>query len=304
MTYNFLTADRLHPEAIRQALSTCFAVETSSVDVADAESDQDRRNWDALVLCDFSGINGQLSLSLDIYVQESVISQPTEAEAALRFAAATRTVVLYPAEENIPSAYWAITPDMKTTRVRLSTTDDERPAYSIDAAESEIPQFPDAHVTLLPEVIREHPVAIPATESFLAKAEAVLSPDKREDATQPEKNDADNLSDRARNSLAAWERMTRRMATGWPPSGGYPFDMYMNDLRARDDLAAILAKYPEPVHHFLLESVHLVDSEFKRLTEPDRDHVIKRLTGAPQGDVTESDWWWYRKPIALPWSRQ
>ncbi|EME97746.1 hypothetical protein J7W19_10775 [Streptomyces mobaraensis NBRC 13819 = DSM 40847] len=302
MTYNFLTADRLSPEVIRKALSECLAVETNNVDVADAEGEQDGRNWDALILCDYSSIRGQLSLSLDIYVQDSVVGRPTESELALEFAAATQTTVLYPADEDIPSAYWAAVPNLKTTRVRLTATDDERPTYSIDAAESEIPQFPDVQVSLLPEVIREHPMTTPVTDSFLTKAESIRSFENQD--KQPLESDvADDHLDRARCSLASWERMIRRMAAGWPPSGEYPLDMYVNDLRARDDLATLLSTCPDPCRHFLRESVDLIDAEFKRLTEPDLDRLITLSAGESQDDSVESSWWWHQKPPTLPWSR-
>ncbi|GGZ79806.1 hypothetical protein ACFOOM_07220 [Streptomyces echinoruber] len=167
MTYNFFTVDRLQPPRIADALISCLHVEQGAVDVADTDGDQENRNWDALVTCDYSYVDGDVSLALDIYVQEAVTPQPPEPETASAFAAAARTIVLYPAEENIPSAYWLVTPTGLVTRARLMASDDETPEYSIDAVEVAVPQLPRARVMQLPEIVREQYVPTPATKEFV-----------------------------------------------------------------------------------------------------------------------------------------
>ncbi|MFJ2583779.1 hypothetical protein [Streptomyces sp. NPDC087538] len=163
MTYNLFTTNRLPPARVVDALASCLRVEANSVDVADIDGVQDNRNWDAAVLCDYSDVLGDVSLMLDIFVQDAVSQQPTEPEFAARFAVAAQTVVLYPAEDHPPSAYWLVTPTGLVTRARLLSSDDQRPEYSIDAAEAAVPQLPGIRAMQLPEIVREQPVPTPPT---------------------------------------------------------------------------------------------------------------------------------------------
>ena len=78
MTFNLLTPEPLTPDRVTLALSQCLHVRLRDVDVADEATDQDLRNWDALVLCETATVLGDVSTSLDIYVQKSVRSQPNE----------------------------------------------------------------------------------------------------------------------------------------------------------------------------------------------------------------------------------
>ncbi|MFD0338372.1 hypothetical protein ACFVH0_06700 [Streptomyces sp. NPDC127117] len=167
MTYNLFTIDRLQPARVSNALASCLRVEPNVVDVADIDADQDNRDRDALVLCDYSDVPGDVSLILDIFVQDAVSHRPTEPEFASRFAVAAQTVVLYPAEERLPSAYWLATPTGSVTRARLLASDDERPSYSIDAVEAAVPQLPGIRVMQLPEIAREHHVPTPTTSEYI-----------------------------------------------------------------------------------------------------------------------------------------
>ncbi|MDT0452393.1 hypothetical protein [Streptomyces hesseae] len=300
MTYNFLTIDRLSPARIASALAACLHVASSEVDVADTDNDQDERNWDAPVLCDYSDAQGHISQSLDIYIQDSVRHHPSEAELALAFSAATNTVTLYPAEEQIPSAYWLATPDRLVTRVRLLSSDDEAASYSIDAAEAYIPQLPDVRIIQLPEIIREYPVPAPTTSAFVAAVNSLAK--STEGVAAPRfPAELESAVDQARAHLSEWERLTRRMASRWQPTGHYPADLYHAALRSRDQVDQLTAGLPEPISGLLRESLNQLDSEFKTLTQSDNGHEIAKVTGTPQLDLPKRSWWWQRRPIELPW---
>ncbi|MGW2085591.1 hypothetical protein [Streptomyces sp. NPDC001880] len=167
MTYNLFTIDRLQPARVSDALASCLRIEPNSVDVADIDADQDNRDWDALALCDYSDVLGDVSLILDIFVQDAVSQQLTEPEFASRFAVAAQTVVLYPAEERPPSAYWLVTPTGLVTRARLLASDDERPEYSINAVEAAVPQLPGIRVMQLAEIVRERCVPTPTASKYI-----------------------------------------------------------------------------------------------------------------------------------------
>ncbi|GGV58399.1 hypothetical protein GCM10010277_61040 [Streptomyces longisporoflavus] len=147
-------------------LASAFHVDVPDVDVADALGDPDLRNWEAAVSCEYSTLRGNLAWSLEIYAQKFVTGPPSESVLAQQVAAATGAVVLFPAEENLPSAYWAATPERHFTRVRLYESDDEAPVYRVDAIESPVRQFPDARVMRIPEVVRELKIPTPVSDSF------------------------------------------------------------------------------------------------------------------------------------------
>ncbi|MFF4156001.1 hypothetical protein [Streptomyces sp. NPDC001678] len=300
MAYSLLEIDRLPPALIASALAACLHVSSSEVDVADADGAQDERNWDAPVLCDVSDAGGHVSQSLDIYVQDSVRHRPSEAELALTFSAATNTVILYPAEEQIPSAYWLATPDRLVTRVRLLSSDDEAASYSIDAAEAYIPQLSQVRTIQLPEIIREHPVPTPTASAFAAAVNSLAQPGE-ESAAVRLPADLESAVERARAYLSEWERLTRRMASGWQPTGRYPADMYCAALQSRDHVDQLAADLPEPVSGLLREALDQLDSEFRTLTQGDGGHEIAEATGTPHLDLLERSWWWQRRPKELPW---
>ncbi|GHF19112.1 hypothetical protein [Streptomyces morookaense] len=300
MTYNFFTVDPLDESTLYQALASCLEVDVDSVDVADADGDQDSRNWDALVLCDHSEVHGKVSRYLDIYVQDSVAHQPSEADLALRFATATQSVILYPAEENIPSAYWLVTPSGLVTRTRLMAADDDRSVYTIDAVESAVPQLPDVDVEQLPEIVRAHSLPTPIADAF---SEAVAA--RRGRVGEPP---SPSLADepgaafyRARISLEEWERMVHRMSSGWQPTGRYPGELYREALEARDRVSDVINELPQPVGAQLLTGVNQLDDEFQRFTQDDNGQTMGQSFGLSGDDVAGRAWWWKRKPVNLPW---
>ncbi|MFE7040212.1 hypothetical protein ACFU9X_12375 [Streptomyces atratus] len=302
MTYNLFTTDRLQPPRVSNALASCLHVEPNSVDVADVDADQDNRNWDALALCDYSPVLGDVSLTLDIFVQDAVPQQPTEPEFASRFAVAAQTVVLYPAEEHLPSAYWLVTPAGLVTRARLLASDDERPEYSIDAVEAAVPQLPDIRVMQLPEIVREQHVPTPTTSEFIHATELLRK--TQESPTVPViVDETGSHLYQSRAYLAEWERMVRRMESGWHPTGNYPVELYCEALLARDRIEQLPEELSRPVADLLRKSVEQLDEAFKKCTAPDDTWATGVGVPGSFADLSERGWWWHRKPLTLPWDK-
>lgn len=166
MTYNLFLVDSCDPGVMAEALAAAFRVPVREVDVADADGDQDDRNWEALVSCEYSHVPGNVSLSLDIYAQDSVGQQPPESEFSAAFARRIGTPVLYPPQESAMSAHWLVTPEGLTTRARLSESDDDEPTFTVTAVEALVDRLPDVPVMHLPEVVREQKIATPLADSF------------------------------------------------------------------------------------------------------------------------------------------
>ncbi len=300
MTYNLFTVDRLQPSRITGVLASCLSVEPNAVDVADIDGEQENRNWGALVFCDYSSVRGDVSLGLDIFVQDTVASRPAEAELASSFAGAARVAVLYPAEEQVPSAYWLVTPAGLVTRARLLFSDDENPVYSIDAVEAEVPELPDVRVMQLPEIVREQHVPTPETQSFVR---ALTSLQEAPDASAELRftDEAGSPLRRARESLTVWEGMVRRMEENWGTAGKYPVELYSEALRARDQLARLAIDLPKAAADLLGKSVGRLDEEFRKRSTPDDTWAMESGLLADPRDVKEYAWWWQHKPLILPW---
>lgn len=157
MIYDLLLAGPpVSPSTLADSLAEAVGAGRVDVDVADRDEDQSGRDWAAPVLCGYIRIRGDVSMSLDIYVLDDLFDKaPSEAEFAHRLAAAIGVPVLYPAAENIPSAYWLATPSGASTRARLLSSDDEPPVHTIDAVETAVAELPHIRVSELPEITRE-----------------------------------------------------------------------------------------------------------------------------------------------------
>ncbi|MFB6817975.1 hypothetical protein ACFCV8_25880 [Streptomyces sp. NPDC056347] len=277
-------------------------MESRSVDVAGIDGDQESRNWDAVVLCDYARLLGDVSLSLDVFIQDFAPHRPTEPEFSSSFAATTQSLVLYPAEEDIPSAYWLVTPTGSTTRARLLSSDDEQPRYSLDAVEAAVPQLPDVRVIQLPEIAREQHISTPVTSEFIQTASRL-----RESSEMTEHFDfADEPGSpaySARTCLAEWERMVRRMESCWRPTGKYPVGLYSEALLSRDLIEKISEQLPESMADLLRDSTRKVDDKFMECTVRDDRWASVSELPKPLAEPGESNWWWLRKPRNPPWER-
>ncbi|MFG2195213.1 hypothetical protein [Streptomyces sp. NPDC048639] len=300
MQYNFFVANRMEPSSIARALGECLCVPSHEVDVADAFLEQDNRNWDAKVLCDYAHASGDVSLSLDIYVQDSVAVRPSEAELARTFARTARSVVLYPAEEGIPSAYWLASPSNVVTRARLLASDDDNPAHTIDAVETAVPELPQGRVIVLPEIIREHPVPTPTTAAFTRSLDNLAAARPELFSTCPV-DEPGSLHDDARAYLGEWERMVRRMVADWPPAGRYPVEMYRDAIEARDRLSDIEDRLITPSATLLTDALEEVDGQFLNSSAEDTKHILAKAVGMSAFDLPPGAWWWHRLPLSVPW---
>ncbi|MFG2778825.1 hypothetical protein ACGFY7_13395 [Streptomyces prunicolor] len=278
MIANVFTVTDLGPADLRRALSDLLGVAAEAVDVADRDGDQETRRWDAPVLCTYRVLPlGDLALELDLSVEDGTAGARTEADLAHGLAVRTATSVLYPAQDlGLDSAYWVAAPDGRTVRCRLETIDsDEDTTYRVDAVEEPVTDLPRATVENLPEALDGEPIQTPFADAFLR--------------TYPTGTTA-SVEGRVHYNLRVWERLVRRLAADWSPSGRYREDLFLRDLQARDDLAHLVTEVDTEHTEPLRTALTRLDDEFRTHTEPAND-----TPPAPER------WWRHRSPRTTPW---
>ncbi|MGI5428350.1 hypothetical protein [Streptomyces sp. CA-179760] len=274
MIYDLLLVGApVSPASLAEALAEAVRTEGADVDVADRDSDQSRRDWTAPVLCGYTRLRGDLSLALDVYVEDALVNEaPPEPELARRLATALGVRVLYPAEEDLPpSAYWLATSSGQSVRARLLSSDDEPPVHVIDAIEEEVPDLPRATIEILPEILDREPIPTPVSDTLLA----TLPP-----------GTAATIEGQVHHHLRVWERLTRRLQSDWAPTGHYRADLYHRDLEARAALEQLIAELGNAYADALRAALTQLDQTFT-------DHTDDSTGADPR--------WRNRIPRRRPW---
>ncbi|QWB23332.1 MULTISPECIES: hypothetical protein [Streptomyces] len=233
MIYDLLlVGPPVSPMSLAEALAGAVRPEGADVDVADRDGDQSQRDWTAPVLCGYSRLRGDLSLALDIYVEDALVNEaPPEPELARRLAAALGVPVLYPAEVDLPpSAYWLATSSGQSVRARLLSSDDEPPVHVIDAVEAKVPGLPRATVEILPEILERDPIPTPVSDTALA----TLPP-----------GTAASAEGHVHYYLRVWERLTHALE-GLIPEPGEPHADPLRDAVTRLDRTFGEHTVPDP----------------------------------------------------------
>jgi hypothetical protein len=275
--YDLLIAGPLDFGRLPAVLATLAEVAIDAVDVAD--QDVMARNWEAAVLCTYRPSSGDISWVLDLYVSDAAGTQPTVDEAAAQLADSLRVPVLYGTDSSRPSSYWLASPDGPRTRARLYAGPDDQgdgSVLTIDAVERPVGLLPHVRVALQPEVIKDVLMDTPVRDAFenWLGAEGLI----------PELGDA---LWKATTRLGAWESLTVRMTSGWPPDGWYPAADYRDDLITRDELAGDLG-LSAPVAQRFAVALEQVDEVFRANTRATEDAGAR-------------GWWWGRVPQPVPW---
>jgi hypothetical protein len=159
-------------------------------------------------------------------------------------------------------------------RCRLEAIDsDEDTTYRVDAVEEPVADLPRATVESLPEALDSEPVETPVADAFLGTYRTGTTA---------------SAAGRVHYSLRVWERLVRRLAAEWGPSGRYREDLFQRDLQARDDLAQLVTEVDAEHAERLRATLARLDDEFRNRTEP--------------GDRPATERWWRdRSPRSVPW---
>ncbi|MEV4440464.1 hypothetical protein AB0K09_15855 [Streptomyces sp. NPDC049577] len=279
--YNLITRGDTVPARIGQILAGEFGVPVGSVEVSQ-DDDHENRNWEAAVACECARIRGDLDWSVTVAVDESVRTQPSEEQVALAVARGLKVSVLFPDKETIPWIWRVALPTGHFTHARVTEPESDIEGLTVDAVELAVADFPNAAVIKFPERIRELYLVSPVLEQH-APAGAT------EETT------------RVCQCVANWERLTIRMAGGWPPSSWYPAEMYQEDLELRGLVEQDMARLPEAEQAAVRKALGELDVTFQELTLDDGGSALAMATGTPVDVMEKRDWYWRRRPITLPW---
>ncbi|MFG2334624.1 hypothetical protein ACGFMM_34165 [Streptomyces sp. NPDC048604] len=159
---------------------------------------------------------------------------------------------------------------------------------TVEAAEAPIPQLPCARVQLLPEVYWAERFDLPVTHAFVAETDP--------DGVAP----AQSQANREREEVMLWEKLVRRLEGDWAPTGRYPEESYLEDLRTRDALAERLVAAPPALRDPFAGAADALDEVFRAHTEDDGGELLGRVTRSGAA-VRERGWWWQRRPRRVPW---
>jgi hypothetical protein len=136
------------PSRLPAVLADEFRVRSAETDVS-AGSEWEDRNWDAVVTCEYERLRGDLTWSLTVYAADSVQRRPSEEDLASAVARRLSSSVFVEWDARFPWIRRVALPAGGHTLARVTQPEEDGAGYSVDAAESALPDFPHVPVTPL-----------------------------------------------------------------------------------------------------------------------------------------------------------
>ena len=256
-------------------ITEIFSVNAEEIDISDADNFADR-DWDALIFCEYSPLQGDLVFGLSVYASKEIGPTLSEKDFSLRLAQKLGVIVVFPGNTMFPSVWRAASPEGNVIYIRLEHPSHEGGDLRIIGTQLPLPGFLHVPLDEFPDLIRVEQIPTPAVDSFYV-----------EDQTGELR--------KFYQLAVGWERLTKRMGTGWPPFGWYPLNLYQEDLEMREEAGKIADLLPEKES----EKAHSL------LTQLDQK-FYKETVETKQGKTTleaedKSPWYKRRVPRVAPW---
>ncbi|MBB5933927.1 hypothetical protein [Streptomyces zagrosensis] len=266
-------------------LAGIFGTATGDVDVSSVD-EFDSRNWEAHVSCEYEGKEGDLQWSLSVYITDAVRVRPSEGQLAVEMARILDVPVLFPYEGSIPSVRRLADPDGHLLYARIQEPETDSGGLVVLQVERPVAAFPAAEVSMLADVVREHVIPTPIVEGAFSAQIALKGT---------------GAVVRLWERLLLWERLTYRLAHHWPPSGWYAADMYIDDLRARDEATLLARELGGGFEEAASQALIALDAKYDELTVDDGGKALLEASVVSAAEVHEGAWYWRRRPRSLPW---
>lgn len=294
MSYDFVLVTEVDWKDLATALAHVASVSVGEVEVADDDVPGNRL-WRVPVSCGYSKAWGDATWSLNITFSSEVPAQLSEPKVAGQLADLLGLPVLYPNGGLRPDAFWLAAPGGRRTRARVGDIDDPCiQGIRLEAVEELLPSVPESvPVMLLTEIISDYVMDKPFTSALHAWHEGWK-------CIVGER--AERVVWGLLNKLTAWESMTMRMDSGWPPDGWYPVGFYRQVLEFRDELAAVSDDPPLEARAAFISALAKIDRKFIENTRLDQGAGLSRLTGISPLELSRREWWWRRIPIRAAWT--
>ncbi|MYS24967.1 hypothetical protein GA0115240_172025 [Streptomyces sp. DvalAA-14] len=283
LLYSVLIPRPVDPKDLAEAVGEAFGVPTARVGVHPMDDWEDR-DPRALATCEYGALNGELAWSLVLYTVEAAGPQPSERELALRLARLLDCAALIPTVRISPDVRLAAAPDGRLVHVVVEEPDDEDGPWYVRAAEEPLADFPGAAVGPLESVVRAWRAPTPVTASGFAPTSGESAP-----------------AQAARDLLSAWERLTVRMAEGWPPSRWYSAALYEDDLLTRTRLDTALEGLSADQRAAARSVLGVLDATYRSRTVDDGGTLLATALGQPAEALASRPWYWHRHPDPAPW---
>ncbi|MFE1029329.1 hypothetical protein ACFW5I_33100 [Streptomyces sp. NPDC058818] len=281
MMYSFMMSGSELLGLLPGVMAEAFDVRLDETDVS-ASSELEDRNWDAVVTCEYDVLSGDLSWALSVFAADEVEVRPSVEGFALYLARRLEVPVFFEWSSEVPWIRRVALPSGRITVARVVQSGEKGNGFSVEAAESSIPGFPDVVVTHLPEVARAFTIAAPITDSISMRG-------------------AGGDFERMGQLLGNWERLCVRLRSNWPPNGWYSAAMYGEDLRLRDELQALLGKMGGTEKGELEAVLRELDENYRALTIDDSGAALAEALKGDIANLADRPWYWNRRPEVLPW---
>ncbi|MFB8768749.1 hypothetical protein VSQ78_13645 [Nocardiopsis alba] len=281
MHYDAILLSPVDMRKVQGALSRIFRVPETDVDIWPSGY-FDERNWDARVTCDYEEKRGDVNLYLDIYTTAEAIDPRSSQEFSLLLAKILGSSVIQQVDEPLYGVAKITIPSGETGYVRFDFPYEDEEIHVISGTEVPIPEFPKVGFSRFPEMIKNQPLPKVITDQYF-----------------PEEVPGD--LGKLYSLSSAWEKLTVRMRTGWPPSGWYPASMYQDDLKARDEWEEICHRLTEETTAGPTKAMALIDRVFMESTVDDSGDSLVRAGEISAEDIASRPWYWRRRPKGIPW---
>ncbi|MEU2945588.1 hypothetical protein ABZ617_06140 [Nocardiopsis alba] len=281
MNYDAMLPTSIAPGKLKSTLSKIFELPETDVDINHSDYFGER-NWDAKVTCDYEEKVGDVKIYLDIYAVDDIDTLPSSQEFALRLANLLCSSVIQQVDEPLYGVAKITTPSGETGYVRFDFPYEDEEIHVISGTEVPIPEFPKVGFSRFPEMIKSQNLPKIITDQYFPKEVP---------------GDLGKLY----SLSSAWEKLTVRMRTGWPPSGWYPASMYQDDLKARDEWEEICHRLAEETTAGPTKAMALIDRIFIESTVDDSGDSLVRAGEISTEDLASRPWYWRRRPKDAPW---
>src|SRR5699024_3065403 len=136
-----LMLPKIIEQKITSSMTEIFSVKAEEIDISDADNFADR-NWDALIFCEYSTLQGELVFGLSVYASKEVGPTRSEKSFSLRLARKLGVIVVFSGNTMFLSVWRAANPEGNVVYILLEHPSHEGGYLRIIESLLPLPGFP------------------------------------------------------------------------------------------------------------------------------------------------------------------